>query len=301
MDPQRGNVLTCSTCFKTFSTKEGLKYHMFTHDVDAKMKCKLCGKISKNPKTLSSHMRMLHTNRDRPSCDICHRVFFASETLRRHVATQHTTLERPRFPCSFPGCGKTYLLKGDVSIHVKIEHSENPTRFPCTLCGKEFKIRKTLETHISTHTTEKAYVCSTCGRSFGQLTVMKCHETIHLEKSTRRIFKCELCPQTFLGRAILQRHVQFVHERQRNHPCTFCDKRFSTSDNMRRHVEARHPSTKEKIHSCDKCKYMSHSKLYLARHARRHNPAIRLECYFCKKQFIRFSELVTHCRRHTLE
>ncbi|XP_035716266.1 gastrula zinc finger protein XlCGF62.1-like isoform X1 [Folsomia candida] len=234
----------CSTCSKTCTTKCNLKLHMLTHDPDAKVKCEICGKISKNPKLLSAHIRMLHTDRDRPSCDICHRLFSTDAKLRRHVNIVHSTTKRPRLPCGFPGCGKTYLNRHSVSYHIKADHSENPTRFPCTLCGKEFKIRRILEAHISTHTTEKTHICSTCGRGFrfGQLTVMKYHE--------------------------------------RTHPCLFCDKRFSTLGNMRRHVEARHPENKEKIHSCNECEYRTHSKLNLAQHARRHNPVNRRECYF---------------------
>lgn len=126
-------------------------------------------------------------------------------------------------------------------------------------------------------------------------------QVTHLEKSTRRIFKCERCPQMCSRRSDLQKHVKVVHENQRNHSCTFCDKTCSTSGNLRRHVEARHSANRDKIHSCDKCDYVTHSKVYLAQHVRRHNPANRPECYFCRKKFCNFSRLVTHCRRHTLE
>lgn len=189
--------------------------------------------------------------------------------------------------------------------------------------------------HILTHTTEKANSCPTCGRRFSHITSLHRHEVERniprkyfvgqkiqeqlsypfgnvyfftgytfgkpTSGSTRRRFKCELCPRISLSRADLQKHVQVVHENQRNHPCTFCDKRFSTSSNMRRHVDARHSGNNEKIHSCDKCESRSNWKENLAHHARRHNPVKRLECYFCKIQFAHFSKLVTHSRGHTLE
>ncbi|OXA40629.1 Zinc finger protein 26 [Folsomia candida] len=237
----------------------------------------ICGKVSKNPLALSVHIRMLHTSRDRPSYDICHRVFYTSTDLRRHIGAVHSTIERPRFQCGFPDCDKSYPVKDDVSKHTKREHTENPTRFPCALCGKEFKTRRVLLTHITTHTTEKAYICSVCGRRFPGAGNLKSHEVTHLEKSTRRIFKCERCPQMCSRRSDLQKHVKVVHENQRNHSCTFCDKTCSTSGNLRRHVEARHSANRDKIHSCDKCDYVTHSKVYLAQHVRRHNPANRPE------------------------
>ncbi|XP_035712445.1 oocyte zinc finger protein XlCOF6 isoform X1 [Folsomia candida] len=301
MDTRRGNELTCSTCSKPFSNKNDLKRHMFTHDPDAKVKCEICGKMLKNPATLSIHVRTLHTKLDRPTCDTCHKIVSTSASLRIHIDTVHSKIKRPRFPCEFPNCEKSYLRKGDLSVHKTTEHTENPTRFPCTLCGKEFKIRKNLEMHISSHTTEKAYTCSTCGRSYAQQTAMKHHEATHLEKSSQKIFRCELCAQTFLARASLRQHIHAVHENRRNHPCSFCGKRFSTSTNIRYHVEAFHSANKEKVHSCDKCEYRSHSKENLAQHVRRHNHANRREFYFCRKQFVNFSKLVTHCRHHTLE
>ncbi|XP_035712463.1 zinc finger protein 39-like [Folsomia candida] len=284
------NGLACSTCLKIFTTKKTLRNHMFTHA--ARVKCETCRQISKNPPALSAHIKMIHTNRDRPSCDTCHRVFYTSAALRIHINAVHSTIERPRFPCGFPDCDKSYLSKSNVSKHIKTAHTENPT----TLCGNEFKTKENLE--IFTHTTEKAYPCATCGRSFSTYSKRKLHEATHFEKSTRRIFKRELCVRTFLHKGYLQRHVQIVHGNRRNRPCTFCEKRFSSSTDLRRHEEAKHAA---KIHSCDKCEFGSHSKRSLANHAWRHNPANRRECYFCKKQFVCFSNLVTDCRRHTIE
>ncbi|OXA47681.1 gastrula zinc finger protein XlCGF8.2DB [Folsomia candida] len=301
MEQRQGSGWTCSKCLKTFDTKANLKYHMFSHDVFAKVKCEVCGKVLKNPVILSQHIKLHDTKRDRPSCDICQRIFSTPANLRTHIRTVHNRTKRPRFPFEFPDCDKSYLSKGDVLKHIKSEHSENPTRFPCTLCGKEFKLTTNLERHISSHTTEKAFVCSTCGRSFAHSITLKRHKATNSEKSTRWTVKCELCNHVSLRRAHLQSHIQAVHENQRNYPCTFCDQRFSTLVIMRRHVEARHTGNSERIHSCDKCKFLSHSKISLYQHARRHNLVKRQKCCFCKKQFFYFWELVIHCRRHTLE
>lgn len=127
------------------------------------------------------HIRRVHTNRKRPHCDVCHQTFFDPRNLRRHMDDVHGPKERPRFPCTLPGCEKTYLKQRYLSQHVKTEHSENPVKFPCPLCGKEFKLRSNLEGHIFTHTTEKPFNCNTCGRSFAQMGAMKLHE---LNKST---------------------------------------------------------------------------------------------------------------------
>ncbi|XP_035713578.1 PR domain zinc finger protein 5-like [Folsomia candida] len=235
-------------------------FHVIRHDQDAKVKCEVCGKISKHRCALSAHMRKQHSNRKRLSCDTCHRLFSTSDTLRQHIRDVHGTMERPRFPCTVPSCGKTYQHMRGVWQHVKLEHAENPVRYPCTLCGKEFKRKDELELHIPTHTTEKPYNCATCGRSFAHVGGMKRHEITHSEKSTREVLKCHLCPQTLLTRRGLRSHVQFVHENRRDYPCAFCEKRFATRSDLKRHVEARHAVKKEPAYSCDKCEYKSRSE-----------------------------------------
>ncbi|XP_035712187.1 zinc finger protein 467-like [Folsomia candida] len=224
----------------------------------------------------------------------------APSKLQRHIGAVHSTKERARFPCTFPGCEKTYLNKHHIAQHVHKEHAKHPVRFWCTLCGREFKTRTLLESHIPTHTTEKPYNCATCGRSFSHKGDIKGHEMTHLEKSSRPMLKCDVCPHTFLSRANLQRHIRVVHENRRNYPCSLCDVRFSSSSHLQGHVQAKHVTNKEPTHSCDKCEYKSYSKGNLASHKRRHNAA-RQGCYFCRKKFIIFQELVVHFRVHTLE
>ncbi|OXA44927.1 Zinc finger protein 90 [Folsomia candida] len=251
MDMKPGKKWECSKCSKRFKANSALTRHVVTHDPDVKVKCEICGIISKNRLALSYHLSRFHSNRKQPSCDTCHQVFATITTLRRHIEAIHGTKERPRFSCTYPGCEKTYQNERHISQHVRTEHAQNPVRFPCILCGKEFKTRAELGSHIPTHTTEKPYNCSTCGKSFAHRTNMKLHQMTHLEKSTRDVIKCQVCPQTFVSKITLQRHIRVVHENRRNYPCSFCDKIFCNSTNLKVHVEAIHDTDKELVHSCD--------------------------------------------------
>lgn len=191
-----------------------------------------------------------------------------------------------------------------------------------------------LERHISTHITEKPFNCAKCGKRFAHEYTLKIHEVhiyirtcklmqiilylaknetnllhsqysflqaTHLEKSARKIFNYHICPETFVAKPNLQNHIETCHEDQKNYRCPVCDRKFGLPSNLKRHVKARHAVNKDKIHACAQCEYKSHVKANLAEHVRRHDIANGPECYFCQKKFPRYSELVNHFRRHTLE
>ncbi|XP_035713712.1 zinc finger protein 675 isoform X2 [Folsomia candida] len=170
---------------------------VITHDPYTKMPCEIC---NKSPSTLSDHVKTFHTNEEQQSCD---QASFSTTNLQNDTKAVHSTGERFRFPCTFLGCNKSYLSKYQVTRHKKIQHSVNPARYPCTVCGKKFKRMSHLRTHNLTHTKEKPHKCTTCGRSFAQVGSMKRHEAYSGQslnylkiKSCRRI----LFPVDTLGK-----------------------------------------------------------------------------------------------------
>ncbi|XP_035711617.1 gastrula zinc finger protein XlCGF71.1-like [Folsomia candida] len=168
MNPvKKGEGFECYVCLKIIKDKYYFSRHLVTHDVDApKVKCEVCQKSYKNRDSLRTHMVQTHTDRARPSCNICERTFVNRRSLSEHVRRVHSVATRARMPCTFPGCHKTYLNQQDVDRHLRREHADDPVRFSCTLCKKEFKQKVHLESHISSHTKEKTLKCGTCEKSF---------------------------------------------------------------------------------------------------------------------------------------
>ncbi|XP_035713717.1 zinc finger protein 628-like [Folsomia candida] len=141
MDSNPEKKWKCLHCSLAFKRERDFNRHLVTHDPNAKVKCKDCGQILKNPVTLYRHVSHMHTNRVRPACNICNDTFFNHFHLRKHIDNVHIKKERPRFPCRFPGCEKTYLNKRSLSAHTKTDHVENAVRFPCTLCVRGMYLR----------------------------------------------------------------------------------------------------------------------------------------------------------------
>ncbi|XP_021964295.1 zinc finger protein 350 [Folsomia candida] len=184
------------------------------------------------------------------------------------MANVHSTEARPRHPCSVVGCGKTFLYNHGLSRHFGTEHAENPVRFCCTLCSKEYTTKLNLEAHIAAHTGEKSYKCDTCGMIFVTHYRLKAHQEVHREKSKRKVYKCELCPSTFLSKMGISRHVRTIHG-DRNYLCTHCNKKYNRLSGLRYHILTKHKTEDMPSYSCEECEYKTVVKTNLKLHIKR--------------------------------
>lgn len=91
-------------------------------------------------------------------------------------------------------------------------------------------------------------------------------ERQHAKQNGRRLYRCNLCSETFRRRIRLSDHVKTVHNGKR-HPCIKCGKTFQTSDHLKRHSAA-HSDRKDFI--CKICNRELKLRGYLNRHMKRH-------------------------------
>ena len=133
------------------------------------------------------------------SCNVCHKqvkVDKSSTSFKQHIIDCHSDLEPnvSKFQiCSF--CGKLHATpRGRKDCENR--YTKNYQVF-CDFegCGKGFITKGTLKIHMLVHTGEKPFQCTYCGAQFSQNTNLKNH--IQGKHSGLRPHQCDLCLATF--------------------------------------------------------------------------------------------------------
>lgn len=115
------------------------------------------------------------------------------------------------FQCTVPGCGKYFKQRAHLHTHMRSHSGERPYACPFDDCRKLFSQRCNLRTHIRSHTGERPYKCSVCGRAFSQQGNMRHHELIHYNDHP---LECKLdhCNKTFNQLGNLKAHHNAAHK-----------------------------------------------------------------------------------------
>lgn len=105
-------------------------------------------------------------------CSSSSRHFLSPED----VITQRAA-HMSRDPCICPYCGKSFIKKSSLNIHLRIHTGEKP--YACMQCGKRFTHSGSLKIHLRTHSGEKPYTCRQCSARFGDLSNLRRHVIKH--------------------------------------------------------------------------------------------------------------------------
>ena len=196
----------CLICGRRFSQSSDLKKHNHIHTGVRPFRCSYCSKSFVNRMALAVHTNVHteqrvqeniieessgHTGKakehikienEKPyACSLCTQLFSQTCYLKRHMRTIHTKEEQNT--CTF--CGKLFLHKGNLKVHMRIHTGEKP--FSCTFCNKMFSQSNDMKSHIRSHTGEKPFSCSYCSKSFAHRLSLKKHIVRHTgEKPTGR-------------------------------------------------------------------------------------------------------------------
>lgn len=179
-------------------------------------------------------------------------------------------------------------VKFDDNFPQQIGQFGGPPLVPNVTTAPKAKVQKT-----KPKTEEKGYHCTLCDRNFRHFSLFLSHdENVHFMET--RKYSCSICARLFILEDRLNIHKRLVH-RQKTHQCPICDKLFVSAKSLE--VHSRLHSEKYK---CEKCGYLTTSKLYLNQHLQKHAGFdVYFTCSICDQKFSQKSALLRHNKLHS--
>ncbi|XP_017582455.1 PREDICTED: zinc finger protein 142 isoform X2 [Corvus brachyrhynchos] len=194
-------VYKCSDCEYTTKNRQKITWHIRIHTGEKPYKCHLCKYACADPSRLKYHMR-IHKEERKYLCPDCGYKCKWVNQLKYHM-TKHTGLK----PYCCDECEYCTNRADALRVHKETRHQEARS-FICEQCGKAFKTRFLLKTHLKKHSEEKPYVCNACGRAFRWAAGLRHHYLTHTNEHP---FFCRYCPYKAKQKFQVIKHIQRHH------------------------------------------------------------------------------------------
>ncbi|XP_061681008.1 zinc finger protein 271-like [Syngnathoides biaculeatus] len=257
----------CPECGKTFTNKSVLKNHMVTHTGEKPFVCTVCDKRFSLKHHMKRHMRVHAGEKAFVPCSVCNERFRDEAAAKEHMRTH---------------AGGKPLSPGGSSQHVAEADAEQADNAP--LSDLDYVMSQSSDTENSDDAKDllKSRKKSNVGATY---------------HSETKLYICTGCGKTFTNKSVLRNHM-VTHTGEKPFACLVCDKRFSFKQNMRRHMAIH---TGEKPHSCPFCDKRFYDKFEMKRHMLTHTAEKPFACSVCAKSFSRRSHFRMHMKKHTAE
>ncbi|KAL4881340.1 hypothetical protein BJY04DRAFT_189655 [Aspergillus karnatakaensis] len=172
---------TGEKCSMAFESAGNLRAHESRVHTEKRFSCAECSqRVESNDQTpmpppvtfptyslLQAHIRTAHP----PQCPNCSVTCSSARELRRHLEVAHGNVsldDRRIFPCTVPGCDRSFTKKGNLTVHIRTVH-DGEKRF---ICG---------ETDLSTSKRVTGWSGEGCGKRYGSKLALEEHiRTAHL-------------------------------------------------------------------------------------------------------------------------
>eukprot|EP00090_Calanus_glacialis_P021601 TRINITY_DN33322_c0_g1_i1.p1 TRINITY_DN33322_c0_g1~~TRINITY_DN33322_c0_g1_i1.p1 ORF type:complete len:705 (-),score=180.96 TRINITY_DN33322_c0_g1_i1:52-2166(-) len=230
------------------------------------------------------------------SVKCCTFTFKHVEQLRYHISCH--VEESNDFKCI--ECDQKFEKWRDLATHLWRLHALDCDMLLCGHCRNyRTMYPKILESHNQTHQNLKLYKCDVCDKRFNQISQLKNHAVIHIDKSIAEVpswakpKQCEICQKMFSDSKSLKKHVQAIHSKLKPYICQVCGHQSARKAMLQLHVRQH---TGEKPFNCDQCEYKTGDHNSLRRHKRRHTGDKPYKCPYCQYAAIQSSSFKSHLK-----